>query len=92
MVRTIFNKQTEQEMLFLSTPEKRERIIEAAIFLQLKEDPQWFSEVAKSINNGISANPNKRAEVVLQWIMSCEKLHTSIVKEEIQRVYDQRTT
>jgi hypothetical protein len=78
-------------MLFLTQPEKRQQTISEAVVLHVKGDPYWFRGVQERIDNGIFANPGKREQVLLKWILSAEHISATVVKEEILRHYEQKS-
>lgn len=88
MVSTIH--QREQEMLFLTPKEKRERIISEAVILFMKDEENWFVEIRKRIDNGILANPGKKEQVIVKWIISAEESKSNEVKNQILYEYNQR--
>lgn len=77
-------------MIFLTSAEKRDRIISNAIVTHAQGYPFWFSEVQAKIDEGIKRNSESRWQVILKWIKSAEGLKATIVKEEILKLYDQR--
>lgn len=79
--------QTESEMLFLTSEEKRRNFISNAILKHTSGDPGWFKELKARIDNGLLANPRKREEVILKWLRTAEQVGSQIVREEIMQQY-----
>lgn len=79
-------------MLFITSEHRRELLIGNAIIAYMKEDPEWFRVIRHRIKCSILANPDKREQVILKWVMSAEKVGAHLVKEEILKVYDKRSS
>jgi hypothetical protein len=75
-------------MLFLSVEAKREKLLSEGLFLHAQGDKKWFDAVKKQIDNGIMANPGRRFTVLIQWIMTAERMNSSIMKNEIITQYN----
>lgn len=58
----------------------------------MQGDPEWYRFLMYRISNGIAANPDKKYQVVLKWIMSAEAENSTVVKDWIKQTYDQSTT
>ncbi len=81
-------EQIEANMLFITPERKREKYISDAVYFQAMGKADWSDFIISRISNGISSNPGKRAQVILKWINSAEKLNATIVREEILKEFN----
>lgn len=75
-------------MLFLTSQEKRERVVSEAVIEEAKGNKYWFMPIKDRIDKAILDNPGKMYSVVLKWVKTAEAAHATVIKEQILKLYD----